>query len=165
MPLLKGTSPTTKAMSCSSRTEKAALIALGATLALALRAALNRSLRAKKRVLARSTASSLPKEVVSELFSRNLAFFGEDGFEHIREAFVVVVGLGGVGSHAAHMLARAGVRRLRVIDFDQVSLSSLNRHATALWSDVGTPKADSLANSLRKTIPNIEIEAINRMFR
>lgn len=35
---------------------------------------------------------------------------------------------------------RSGVRRLRVIDFDQVSLSSLNRHAVATWGDVGYPK-------------------------
>ena len=48
------------------------------------------------------------------------------------EPLVVVVGLGGVGSHAAHLLLRGGVRRLRLVDFDQVSLSSLNRHATAV---------------------------------
>lgn len=35
---------------------------------------------------------------------------------------------------------RSGVKRLRVIDFDQVSLSSLNRHAVANWEDVGFPK-------------------------
>lgn len=35
---------------------------------------------------------------------------------------------------------RSGVKRLRVIDFDQVSLSSLNRHAVATWGDVGYPK-------------------------
>ena len=51
---------------------------------------------------------------------------------------VVVVGLGGVGSHAAQLLLRAGVRRLRLVDFDQVTLSSLNRHATATRADVGT---------------------------
>jgi len=50
----------------------------------------------------------------------------------------------GVGSHAAHMLLRSGVGRLRLIDFDQVSLSSLNRHATATRQDVGLPKATCL---------------------
>lgn len=39
---------------------------------------------------------------------------------------------------------RSGVKRLRVIDFDQVSLSSLNRHAVATWADVGLPKVKSL---------------------
>ena len=44
---------------------------------------------------------------------------------------MVVVGLGGVGSHAAHMLLRSGVGKLRLIDFDQVTLSTLNRHCVA----------------------------------
>lgn len=46
--------------------------------------------------------------------------------EKIRGSFVIIVGLGGVGSAAATMLVRSGVGRVRLIDFDQVSLSSLN---------------------------------------
>ena len=42
------------------------------------------------------------------------------------------------------MLLRSGVRKLRLIDFDQVSLSSLNRHAVATRADVGMPKATCL---------------------
>lgn len=45
----------------------------------------------------------IPPELEEELFSRNRFFF-EEGFEAIRDALVIVVGLGGVGSHAAHML-------------------------------------------------------------
>lgn len=45
----------------------------------------------------------IPPELEDELFSRNRFFF-EEGFEDIRNALVIVVGLGGVGSHAAHML-------------------------------------------------------------
>lgn len=44
----------------------------------------------------------------------------------IRNSFVIIVGLGGVGSAVATMLVRSGVGRVRLIDFDQVSLSSLN---------------------------------------
>ena len=55
----------------------------------------------------------------------------------LRSSFVVVIGLGGVGSHTAHMLLRSGVQYLRIIDFDQVTLSSLNRHAVATQADVG----------------------------
>lgn len=43
--------------------------------------------------------------------------------------------------------ARSGVKRLRVIDFDQVSLSSLNRHAVATWADVGYPKVTRRSSS------------------
>ena len=82
-------------------------------------------------------------EVLSEQLTRNLQFFGADNQQRIAKAFVVVVGLGvrdclydkytqlysshvdllqGVGSHAAHMLLRSGVGKLRLIDYDQVRL-------------------------------------------
>lgn len=51
---------------------------------------------------------------------RNVQFFGDAGQLKVHRAFVVVVGLGGVGSHAAAMLLRSGVGKLRLIDFDQV---------------------------------------------
>ena len=51
-----------------------------------------------------------------------------------------MVGLGGIGSHCAHMLARSGIGKLRFVDFDQVTLSSLNRHAIATRADVGISK-------------------------
>ena len=77
---------------------------------------------------------------------------------------VVVVGLGGVGSHAAQLLVRGGVRRLRLVDFDQVTLSSLNRHATAVRWDVGTPKARALKAALLRIAPEAVIEARVELF-
>lgn len=41
-------------------------------------------------------------------------------------------GVGGVGSHVVNMLARSGVGRIKIVDFDQVTLSSLNRHSFAM---------------------------------
>ncbi len=102
-------------------------------------------------------------DIVREHFTRNVQFFGQLGQEHIADAFVVVVGLGGVGSHCASMLLRSGVRKLRVVDFDQVSLSSLNRHAVATREDVGKPKAEVLRKHFAKIFPEAEIEACNAM--
>ena len=82
----------------------------------------------------------LPPEIRNEMLSRNALYFGDDGMDKITNASVLVIGLGGVGSHTAHMLARAGVQYLRLVDFDQVTLSSLNRHAVATLKDVGLPK-------------------------
>ena len=61
--------------------------------------------------------------MLAEQLTRNVQFFGEEPQQRIADAFVVIVGLGGVGSHAAHMLLRSGVGRLRLIDFDQVGAS------------------------------------------
>ena len=65
-------------------------------------------------------ASLLDDEILAEQFTRNIQFFGKEGQARVSGSFVVVVGLGGVGSHAANMLLRSGVSHLRLIDFDQV---------------------------------------------
>ncbi|EOD16260.1 hypothetical protein EMIHUDRAFT_102870 [Emiliania huxleyi CCMP1516] len=77
---------------------------------------------------------------------------------------VVVVGLGGVGSHAAQLLLRGGVVRLRLVDFDQVTLSSLNRHATATRAEVGLAKALALRAALLAIRPGAEIDARVSLF-
>jgi len=74
------------------------------------------------------------------------------------------VGLGGVGSHAVNMLVRSGVAKVRLIDFDQVTLSSLNRHAIAALGDVGQSKAVVLKKRLQEISPWCEIEAVTEMF-
>jgi hypothetical protein len=103
-------------------------------------------------------------EILAEQFTRNVQFFGAEGQAAVAAAFVVVVGLGGVGSHAAHLLLRSGVGRLRLIDFDQVTLSSLNRHAVATRADVGLPKAAVLAAHFAAILPEARVEPITAMF-
>lgn len=77
---------------------------------------------------------------------------------------MVVVGLGGVGSHAVSLLARSGVGRIRVIDFDRVTLSSLNRHAFATRADVGASKAACVQSHLARVVPRTEVEAVEALF-
>ena len=87
--------------------------------------------------------------------------------EKLKKARVCVVGVGGVGSHTAHMLARAGIGHLRLIDFDQVTVSSLNRHAVATLQDVGQAKVECLARYLRLICPDerfLKVEAIPEMY-
>ncbi len=112
-----------------------------------------------------TSASLLDDDVVAEQLTRNVQFFGLEGQKKITDSFVVVVGLGGVGSHCAHMLLRAGVGRLRLVDFDQVSLSSLNRHCLATREDVGTPKSACLEKHFARISPETAVEAVNAMYR
>lgn len=70
---------------------------------------------------------------------------------------MIVFGVGGVGSHVVNMLARSGVKKIRIIDFDTVSLSSLNRHSFAVREDVGTLKVDCLKKYINKIFPHIVI--------
>lgn len=91
-------------------------------------------------------------------------FLGPEGLEQLRNAFVIIVGVGGVGSHAAAALARSGVSQLRLIDFDQVTLSSLNRHAVATLADVGIPKVQCLQRRLMAIAPWVRFDLRGEKF-
>ncbi|KAF8352006.1 hypothetical protein F5887DRAFT_1268551 [Amanita rubescens] len=73
------------------------------------------------------------ESLIREQLARNYSFFGEEAMAKIRKGFRR-------RSWAAVMLVRSGVSKIRLVDFDYVTLSSLNRHATAGLNDVGTPK-------------------------
>ncbi|TYI01305.1 hypothetical protein ES332_A11G191800v1 [Gossypium tomentosum] len=103
--------------------------------------------------------SLLADEIVSEQLTRNIQFFGLDSQQKVTSSYVVVIGLGGVGSHAASMLLRSGVGKLLLVDFDQVSLSSLNRHAVATRADVGIPKAECLKQHFSSIFPECQVDA------
>ncbi|XP_006360381.1 tRNA threonylcarbamoyladenosine dehydratase [Solanum tuberosum] len=106
-----------------------------------------------------ATPNPLTDEVVSEQLTRNIQFFGLEAQQKVTASYVVVIGLGGVGSHAASMLLRSGVGRLLLVDFDQVSVSSLNRHAVATREDVGTSKALCLKKHFQSIFPECHIDA------
>ena len=91
-------------------------------------------------------------------------FLTDDGLAKLRKAFVIIVGCGGVGSHATAALARSGCGKLRIIDFDQVTLSSLNRHAVATLADVGTPKVLCLRRRLEQITPWTHFDCRNELF-
>ncbi|EJU01119.1 ubiquitin-protein ligase molybdopterin-converting factor [Dacryopinax primogenitus] len=119
----------------------------------------------RRRRLQEDTNVSYDEELIREQLARNYAFLGEEGMEKVRKARVVVVGCGGVGSWAAVMLVRSGVGHIRLIDFDQITLSSLNRHATATLADVGTPKAASMTKFLKSVAPWCEVDARISLWR
>lgn len=102
-------------------------------------------------------------DLLKEQLSRNISFLGEKQ-ELVQNGFIIVIGLGGVGSHAAHMLARSGIGRIRLVDFDQVTLSSLNRHAVATRDDVGISKVECMKKHLLDILPSAQIMAVSEMF-
>lgn len=104
-------------------------------------------------------------DLITEQFTRTASFLGPDRFALLRDSFVVVVGLGGVGSHCTSALARSGVSKIRLIDFDQVTLSSLNRHAAATLADVGTPKVECVRKRLQAVVPWVKWECFNEVWK
>lgn len=117
---------------------------------------------------AQETTVSLPPlvEPASELsvdevrrYSRHLIIpdVGMAGQKRLKNAKVLCVGAGGLGSPALLYLAAAGVGTLGVIDFDVVDESNLQRQIIHGQSDVGRPKAESAAASVREINPLINV--------
>ncbi len=90
-------------------------------------------------------------------FLREEALLGAEALETLRRSHVAVFGLGGVGSWAAEALARAGVGRLTLVDFDTVSITNINRQLYALTSTVGRHKAEVAAERIRDICPDTEV--------
>lgn len=72
-------------------------------------------------------------------------------------ATVAICGLGGLGSHIAFALARAGVGKLILIDFDSVDITNLHRQQYKA-SQIGTNKTDALRDNLFEIAPYVAIE-------
>jgi len=90
-------------------------------------------------------------------FSRTELLLGSDGLDKLRNSYVMICGIGGVGSYAAEALGRAGVGRISLVDFDDICLTNCNRQIHALTSSVGKSKVDAMAERLRDINPQAEI--------
>ncbi|MFW5707530.1 MAG: tRNA threonylcarbamoyladenosine dehydratase [Bacteroidota bacterium] len=96
---------------------------------------------------------------------RTLLLFDEKKLEILREANVLVAGLGGVGGYAAEMLCRAGVGKMTIIDGDRIQDSNRNRQLLALTSTVGKRKADLMRDRLWDINPQLTLTVIDEFIR
>ena len=91
---------------------------------------------------------------------RTALLLGEEKMERLRNAHVLVVGLGGVGAYAAEMICRAGVGRMTIVDADTVQSTNLNRQLPALHSTLGMPKANILEARFKDINPELELKVL-----
>jgi len=94
-------------------------------------------------------------------FQRFGFLVGEDGLKALSKAHVAIFGIGGVGSFTTEALARAGVGKLTLIDFDTIDITNLNRQIHALEATVGRLKVDVMAERLKEINPDIEVVTIS----
>lgn len=95
-----------------------------------------------------------------ERFIRTRRILGEEKFTLLQQAMVTIVGLGAVGGYAAEGLARAGVGRLRLVDFDTIQLSNINRQILALESSLGQAKVAVAKERIGLINPKCQVEAL-----
>lgn len=91
----------------------------------------------------------------------NVSGLGVEGQLKLRQATVLIAGLGGLGCSASLYLAAAGVGRLILVDMETVELSNLNRQVLYWTKDVGRLKVDSAAEKLHQLNPNVGLEGVN----
>ena len=87
--------------------------------------------------------------------------YGVAGAARIRNAHVLVAGIGGVGSWAVEALARSGVGRLTLIDLDHIAESNINRQIHALDDTVGQAKVQAMAARIAHINPDCRVLAID----
>jgi tRNA A37 threonylcarbamoyladenosine dehydratase len=92
-------------------------------------------------------------------FDRMGRLVGDAGMQKLFASHVVVVGLGGVGSWAAESLARSGVGKLTLVDFDLICVTNANRQLHALRGTTGKPKAAVMAERLALVNPRCDVVA------
>lgn len=97
--------------------------------------------------------------------TRTRLLLGNDKLELLREAHVLVIGLGGVGAYAAELICRAGVGRLTIVDGDVIDETNLNRQLAALRSTIGVPKAEIMAARLLDINPRLKLDARHEFIR
>ncbi|HSI52692.1 MAG TPA: tRNA threonylcarbamoyladenosine dehydratase, partial [Ramlibacter sp.] len=86
--------------------------------------------------------------------------YGVDGAAAIRNAHVVVVGIGGVGSWAVEALARSGVGHLTLVDLDHIAESNINRQVHALAATLGQAKVQAMAERIAQINPTCKVSGI-----
>ncbi|WP_448547367.1 ThiF family adenylyltransferase [Thalassotalea fusca] len=92
-------------------------------------------------------------------FSRNIGWFTEDEQRHLKEKRIAIAGLGGVGGSHIVTLARLGITKFNVADFDLFACENTNRQVGANVSTYDEPKLDTMVAMAKAINPEIDIRA------
>ena len=104
------------------------------------------------------------EKFMNEMYERTQMLFGNENMEKIKNSYVAVFGVGGVGSFACEALARAGIGKIDLIDNDVVSPTNLNRQLVALTSTLGHYKVDVMKDRILDINPNAEVNTYKTFY-
>ena len=95
---------------------------------------------------------------------RTKIVIGQDGIDLLRNANILVFGIGGVGSYVVEGLVRAGIGNLTIVDFDTVDITNINRQIPALHSTIGMNKTDVLEKRIKDINPEINLKCHTSLY-
>ncbi len=99
---------------------------------------------------------------IPEQFIDNLGIMAPDMLKEISVKKIAIIGVGGIGGHLANNLARMGVVKMKLIDFDQYSLKNLNRQLFSNTENIGRYKAEVVRDNIVKISPKCHVEVCIR---
>ncbi|MEC5165477.1 tRNA A37 threonylcarbamoyladenosine dehydratase [Flavobacterium sp. PL11] len=97
---------------------------------------------------------------MTKWLERSELLFKKEGIDNLKNANVLVVGLGGVGSFAAEFLVRAGIGNMTIVDGDVVDITNINRQLIALHSTVGLSKVTLVGDRIMDINPELNLTRI-----
>lgn len=101
---------------------------------------------------------------MSSMFERTKLLIGNDGFNKIKDATVLVVGVGGVGSICVESLARSGVGKIIVVDGDTIDITNINRQIQTNVNNLNKSKALEMVKHIKAISEEIDISCHNIFF-
>lgn len=97
-------------------------------------------------------------------FLRTRWLIGTDAVDRLQNTQVIVFGVGGVGGYCIEALARTGVGRLDIVDYDRVDVTNINRQIIATTETVGALKVDVMKARIASIVPETEVRTYPIMF-
>jgi tRNA A37 threonylcarbamoyladenosine dehydratase len=98
---------------------------------------------------------------ITRRFSGVSRLYGDAGLTQLQASYVVVIGIGGVGSWAVEALARNAIGRLTLIDLDNVSESNFKRQLRAVEGNAGKPKVKAMAERVLSINPSCQVREVD----
>ena len=103
------------------------------------------------------------KTSYEELFARNYGVLSEQEQERLRKASILIVGCGGIGGTVALILARSGIEKFILVEFDAYDTTNMNRQISCFTDTLGRNKAEVIGEDIRRINPNAEVEIYPRL--
>ena len=97
-------------------------------------------------------------------FDRTLLLIGEEKFNKLQKANVIVFGVGGVGGFCVEALVRAGIGNITIVDNDDVNITNINRQIIATHSNIGKSKVDCFEERIKDINPLCNVTKIKKFY-
>jgi len=107
----------------------------------------------------------MPGTAHADWLERTELLLGKEGISRLRNAHVLVAGMGGVGSMAAEMICRSGVGRMTLIDPDTVQPGNINRQIPALHSTLDSQKVQVMGDRLMDINPDLDLRLVDEFIK